>query len=279
MLVELCRLLGKEELAATHEQMGLAMRERIETYGWDGQYYLTAINDQGEPIGSHKNDEGQIWLNAQLWAVLAKLRPREQLLEIMKVVDERLESPYGTRITDPPYTKPHNHEGTYALQPPGTLLNASPYAHPNAWKLGVEAILGRADKVEETLRKILPWDHTYGKTMGEPYILYNMYHGAEAGYRAGTPGQSWRTASHSWVLKSLTRFVLGICPTMEGLTLTPCLPPSWESCRVRKVFRGCTYEIRYKRTGVPCVKTDGKVWTQAVLPYRVGDTVVVDYEY
>lgn len=277
MFVEICQKLSKDELAAKHSEMGKAMRERIEKYGWDGRYYLTAINDEGQPIGSHKNDEGRMWLNPQLWAVLADLRPRDQLLEIMQVVDEMLETPYGTRVNYPPYTKPHNGEGTYALQPAGTLLNASPYMHPMSWKLGVEAILGRADKVEETLRKILPWDNTYGKTMGEPYILYNMYHGEEAGYRVGTPGQSWRTASHSWVLKSLTRFVLGIAPTPEGLTLTPCLPPSWKECSVRKVLRGCTYVIRYHQTGTRQTLVDGKAWTDAVLPLRVGETVEVDY--
>lgn len=268
MFIELCHLRKQKDLAGKHAEMGKAMRERIEAYGWDGEYYLTAINDQGEPIGSRKNDEGQIWLNAQLWAVLASLRPRDELIQIMQVVDERMETPFGTRVCYPPYTKPHNGEGTYALQPPGTLLNSSPYAHPNAWKIAVEAILGRAEKVEETLRKILPWDHTYGKTMGEPYILYNMYHGEEAGYRAGTPGQSWRTASHSWVLKSLTRFVLGICPTVEGLTLTPCLPPSWKECSVRKVFRGCTYQIRYHRTGKQRMIVNGNVWPHTVLPYQ-----------
>lgn len=277
MFTELCRLRKLDDLAEKHVTMGKAMRERIEKYGWDGEYYLTAINDKGEPIGSHKNDEGQIWLNAQLWSVLSGLRSREELIKIMQVVDEKMETPYGTRVCYPPYTKPHNGEGTYALQPAGTLLNASPYAHPNAWKIAVEAILGRADKVEETLRKILPWDHTYGKTMGEPYILYNMYHGVEAGYRAGTPGQSWRTASHSWVLKSLTRFVLGVCPTIEGLTLTPCLPPSWKECAVRKMFRGCTYQIRYHQTGNRRVVVDGKDWPHAVLPYEKGKTIEVDF--
>jgi cellobiose phosphorylase len=104
-----------------------------------------------------------------------------------------------------------------------------------------------------------------------------MYHGDEAGYRVGTPGQSWRTASHSWVLKSLTRFVLGVCPTIEGLTLTPCLPPSWKECAVRKMFRGCTYQIRYHQTGKHRVVVDGKDWPHAVLPYEKGKTIAVDY--
>ncbi len=49
------------------------MRDRIDEYGWDGEYYLYARTDDDIPLGSHTQDEGKIFLNPQIWAVFASL--------------------------------------------------------------------------------------------------------------------------------------------------------------------------------------------------------------
>ncbi|MBO5745849.1 MAG: hypothetical protein J6S13_02005, partial [Clostridia bacterium] len=116
-------------------------------------------------------------------------------------------------------------------------------------KLAVEGIMKRPEKVEQTLKKILSWNREYAPTCGEPYILYNFYHGPETEYRYGAPGQSWRTATTQWVTKALINFVFGLMPTLEGLRLDPCLPPEWKECSIKKSFRGVTYDINYHNNG------------------------------
>ena len=71
----------------------------------------------------------------------------------------------------------------------------------------------------------------------------------ETGYRAGTPGQSWRTASSSWLLKSTVEYVFGLHPEISGLRIAPCLPLSWRECKITKVFRECTYNITFVGDG------------------------------
>ncbi len=245
--IEICRAIGRSDLIPHHEKMGEDMVEKIEKYGWDGEYYITAINDKGEKIGSKESKGANMYLNPQLWAVFSDLAPREKLLKLMQTVDEKLETPLGTLVNDPAYEDFDDCIGNMTGQPKGTLINNAVYMHPMAWKLAVEGIMKRADKVESTLKKILPWNREYAPTVGEPYILYNFYYGPES-YRYGTPGQSWRTATTQWVTKALINFVFGLKPTIEGLVLDPCLPPEWKECSITKKFRDKTYNITYHQT-------------------------------
>lgn len=281
MLMELAKLHGEsEELIGRHEAMGEEMRQLIETYGYDGEYYITAINDLGEKIGSKESKEGKMYLNPQLWAVFAQIAPEEKLERIMEKVDQNLETPLGTLVNNPGYTECDPNIGNMTMRPLGTLINQAVYLHPMSWKLAVESIMKRPEKLQMTLEKILPWNHKWAVTYGEPYILYNFYHGPESGYREGTPGQSWRTATTAWVVNSLIRFVYGLKPCLEGMKLDPCLPPEWKECSITKKFRGCVYEIRYHQTGGKQtnmeVLVDGKKWTEQVLPQEKGCAYIVD---
>lgn len=279
MLMELAPLAHREDILPAHREMDADMRQKIEQYGWDGKYYITAINDYGEKIGSHESREGKMYLNPQLWAVFSDLAPREKLLAIMQEVDSYLETPLGTLVNRPGYTKYDPHIGNLTRQPIGTLINESVYLHPMAWKLAVECMLKRPERLQMTLKKILPWDHTDAPTCGEPYILYNFYHGEKTGYRYGTPGQSWRTATTSWVVKSLISFVFGLKPTMDGLLIDPCLPPEWKACSIQKNFRGVIYEIHYHNSGSGRMRmvVDGKELDGQVLPLpEKGKRISVD---
>lgn len=277
ILIRFAKLRGDSETVLKHTEMGETMRNRIEQYGWDGEYYLTAINDFGKKIGSHENEYGKIFLNAQIWAVFSQIAPEEKLQKLFDTVYERLESPLGTRIMAPAFEKPEKHIGNICYQPKGTLLNSSVYLHPMAWMLAAEAMLGRADKVEMTMKKILPWDHTYAMTYGEPYILYNFYHGPETEYREGTPGQSFRTASTAWFVKSMINFVFGLKPTLDGLELKPCLPPSWKKCSIDKEFRNAHYHISFEQTDgkIKRITVNGEEQHGTLLPYEKGKDYLV----
>ncbi len=277
MFMDLCHILGKEGLIPLHAEMGEKMRLLIEEFGWDGEYYIAAIDDYGVKLGSHENEEGKMWLNPNTWAVLAGIADEDKLRKIMQKVDFYLECPYGTRLNYPPCTHFKPNMGSYPSQPQGTLLNSSVYLQPQAWKMWAEAMLKNNEKVQEALEKILPWNNKWSQTQGEPYILYNYYCTEETGYRAGIPGQSWRTATHPCMVKGLIRYIFGFAPDEKGVKLDPCLPPSWSECSVTKVFRGCTYIINYKQNGENKVLVNGQPFNGDYLPYENNGTITVDY--
>ena len=107
--------------------------------------------------------------------------------------------------------------------------------------------------------------------------MCNSYFGKQTGYRYGTPGQSWRTAAGQWFEKALVNYVFGLLPEMEGLTVKPCLPPSWKTASIDKRFRGTTYHIRYENGGVNVKKilVNGKPIEGNVLPLTGGDMDVL----
>lgn len=284
MFSEVARMLGKEDDAKLADERVAIMTERIDKYGYDekGGYYIYARTDDDIIMGAADCDEGQIFLNPQLWAVLAGM---EKGAAVMDRAEELLETPIGIRLSYPAYSYQRPYIGSMAEKFPGVQDNGGIYLHPSAWKLAVDSLLHRPDRVEEGLRKMLPWDHTYddgtvSQTCGEPYAMYNSYFAPETGYRAGTPGQSWRTASSSWMLKSVVEFVFGMHPEIEGLRIDPCLPLSWGECSIKKVMRGCTFDVHFTGNGegsdVLEILVDGEKIEGNVVAPVAGKTIKVD---
>jgi cellobiose phosphorylase len=55
----------------------------------------------------------------------------------------------------------------------------------------------------------------------------------------------------------MVMYIFGLHARLEGLKLEPCLPPSWRECSIKKLFRNCTYNIRYIQTEEgPCNTVD-----------------------
>ena len=281
MLAELAGLLGRAEDVSLAQERGAAIEALIAEYGWDGEYYLTAIDDEGRKIGSHENEEGKMYLNPQLWAVFGQVGSKERRDKAIAAVDAYLDTPLGTVVSKPAYTHIDTAIGSMTMKPAGVHENGGVYLHSMCWKLAVDGILHRPEKVAKDIAQILPWDQTYAPTAGEPYILFNSYFGEQTGYRYATPGQSWRTASTAWFVKAMVLYVFGLQPEMDGLAVKPCLPPDWTDCRIRKVFRQCVYEIHYHQSGkggkLLSIAAGGKA-VDGLLPYRQGAVIQVEVE-
>ena len=268
MFAEIARIYGNEADAALAEERSREMEAIIEQYGWDGEYYLDAYNDHEEKIGSHENEEGRIYLIPQLWSVLSDIGDGKRQSEAMDAVEKYLANPLGIRICDPPYTKNDPNIGVMTTKFPGIHENGGVYLHTIAWKIAADAMLKRADKVAQGIETMLPFRNKIVNGRAEPYILCNSYFGVQTGYRYGTPGQSWRSASSPWFMMALVKYVFGLQPEMTGLRIDPCLPPSWEKAEITKLFRGTQYHIRYENHGprVKQILVDGKPIAGTVIP-------------
>lgn len=258
----IAKAMGKDADAKTAAERGDIMRERIDKYGWDGEYYIYARTDDDILMGSKDCEEGKIFLISQLWAVLSGAARDGKDRIAMESADRLLETKLGTRLAYPAYSHQYSYIGSMAEKAPGVQDNGGVYLHPSAWKLAADSILHRPDKVEEGLKKILVTNTEYETKCGEPYALYNSYFAPETGYRYATPGQSWRTAASSWLLKSTVEYIFGLHPELEGLRIEPCLPLSWKECSIKKLFRGCEYDIKFICSGksdkVSKIELDGK---------------------
>lgn len=64
-----------------------ALRRAIYTHCWDGEWYMRAFKDSGEPIGSKINKEGKIYLNPQSWAIFCNIEPKERADKSMDAIE------------------------------------------------------------------------------------------------------------------------------------------------------------------------------------------------
>lgn len=261
----------ERECLARYEKM----KDIINRYAWDGKWYVYAFNDYGKAIGSRKNTEGKIQLNAQTWAILAGLPDEKRLKSILKVIDNDLNTKYGHVLFTPPYTKYDGTIGRITAFAPGTKENASIFCHGGAFKAVADLSIGRADEAYDTIKKLLPQnserDIEVYKT--EPYC-FSEYLIGPGNTRFGEGAFTWLTGSVDWMFKAVCEWMLGVRPEFEGLRIDPCLPAGWKKCRITRPFRGAVYEIEILNPGGKKVKlkrlfVDGKEQSSdIIIPHK-----------
>ena len=80
-LAGIVRLRGDDDQAASLEAAAERMAATVEDHGWDGEWFLRAYDALGGVVGSHTNEEGQIFAEPQGMCVMAGIglsdgRPR-----------------------------------------------------------------------------------------------------------------------------------------------------------------------------------------------------------
>lgn len=264
------------QLRRRYLQRAKALRQAINRYGWDGQWYWRASRDDGQLIGSRKNREGRIYLNAQTWAVIAGTATPQRTKTAMAQVERLLDQAYGPLLLTPAYTQPDNGIGYLSRYAPGTRENGGVYSHAACWAILAECLLGRAEIAWRMYAKICPPRRGMDPELYyvEPYVMPGNSDGPESPH-FGRGGWTWYTGSAAWLFRVSTEWLLGVRPTAEGLVIDPCLPASWDGFRMKRIFRGTTYELsienpRHVNTGVRDVWLDGKRLARPVVP-ALGD--------
>ena len=122
----LCDALHLPEEASDVRKAVKDMDEAIQTAGWDGRWFVRAYDAYSRPVGSHVNDEGQIYIEPQGMCVMAGIGlDNGKAEEALKSVEERLDTRYGIVLLTPAYTSYHVELGEISSYPPGYKENAA----------------------------------------------------------------------------------------------------------------------------------------------------------
>jgi cellobiose phosphorylase len=234
----------------TPEEAAWALDQRetldgsIQGSGWDGDWFIWAIGEDGTVYGTRKRDEGQVYLNTQLWAVISGAATPEQASRCMETVQERLATPYGLMLSAPPFVKTSIDVMRAVVFNPGIKENAGIFNHTQGWGVMAECMLGNGDRAYEYFRAALPaaYNERAEIRQSEPYVqgqtTYSVY-----SPRPGNTRTSWLTGAAAWSYCSATQYILGLRPELDGLRVDPCIPSSWSGFKARRRFRGRTIEI------------------------------------
>lgn len=256
-------VLGDISIEKEMLQRAAKMKENINKNAWDGAWYLAAINDLGNAVGSNSSVEGKIYLNSQTWAILSGVAEGDRKTECLKAIDTFLDSDNGPLTLYPAYRSYNPNIGRLSSFVPGIWENSTPYCHGGAFKVVTDCMVGRGDIAYKTLCKILPDSYLNSSDHSgcEPYALTNMYLGPE-NPRAGETMFAWITGTAGWVYRVITQYMLGFYPGYQTITIDPCISADWTRLNFKRTFRDSVYQIEIvnltgKQKGVTSCYVDG----------------------
>ncbi len=262
---ELCEARGLEEEAKKVLSSVSEMEKAIESAGWDGEWFLRAYDAESKPIGSHVNEEGQIYIEPQGMCIMAGVGTEDgKALKALKSVEERLDTEYGIVLLQPAYTRYHVELGEISSYPPGYKENAGIFCHNNPWVACAETVMGHGNRAFEIFKKTCPvyLEEKSEIHRTEPYAYCQMVAGCDAP-TFGEGKNSWLTGTAAWTFTTISQYILGIKPSLKGLTVDPCIPSFLKSYSVDRIFRGVTYHITIENPdgsehGVKSMTVNGK---------------------
>jgi len=193
----------------------------------------------------------------------------EKALESVK---KRLDTKYGIVLLQPAYTRYHLELGEISSYPPGYKENAGIFCHNNPWVACAETVVGHGNRAFEIFKKTCPiyLEEISEIHRTEPYVYCQMVAGPDAP-TFGEGKNSWLTGTAAWTFTTISQYILGVQPTLDGLRINPCIPSDVDGYDVDRTYRGNVYHIHVDNSahvekGVSEMIVDGKPVSGNVIP-------------
>ncbi|MBO5453364.1 MAG: hypothetical protein J6A69_05295 [Clostridia bacterium] len=251
MIAHMAELKGEDR--TKFDEIYEAQKKLVNEVAWDGKWFRRCITDEGRFIGSEKEPQAKIWLNSQSWSVISNMGDKEKQLSAMNCVKEMLDTDLGVKKIHPSMTTDYpTKDGNLTMYNKGCGENGSVFCHANTWAIIAECMLGRPENAYKYYHQLLPmiaqskageWRYK-----AEPYVYASNIFGPESD-KFGLANVSWLTGTAAWMYVASTQYILGVKARWDGLEINPCMPKEWDNVKIKRVFRGCTYNITIKNGG------------------------------
>ncbi len=227
------------------EKKQAEMGQRIQTLCWDDDRFIRGYTEEGARIGAAGDLEANLWLNPQSWAVISGIADAGQAETILTNVYQRLNTPYGALLMDPPYHS-HAFDGALAvIYNQGTKENAGIFSQSQGWLILAEALCGHGERAFAYFMENAPAaqnDRAEIRRL-EPYC-YGQFTEGRASQHPGRSHVHWLTGTASTVMVGCVEGILGLRPDPDGIALSPSIPKDWACFEIDKDFRGSRLHIR-----------------------------------
>ncbi len=270
--IPLAQRRGDERFAQHCEIVRESIKTAFNQHAWDGNWYLQATTDDGLALGSHKNEEGKIFLMPNLWAVISGIAEEDREQIAMESVTQYLLKDYGTLLNFPAFTRPRPDIGYVTRYAPGLRENGGVYTHAATWSVWAYTLVDQPERAYTAYSRICPPNRSadIDTYKAEPYVTPGNIDGPLSEYY-GRGGWTWYTGSAQWLHNAATHWILGIRPQEHGLLIDPSIPAHWDGFKIRRKFRGAVYNIEVENPerinkGVRSVTIDGQAHSSNLLP-------------
>jgi cellobiose phosphorylase len=250
---EISRSLGLPAEAKWALEARARLDQAIQKICWDGNWFIWATGKDGTVYGTKAMDEGKVYINTQVWAVISGAATPEQARLAMKSVKEHLFTPYGLMLSTPPFRKTPRSVMEGVVYNTGIKENAGIFNHTQSWAVMAECILGNGGQAYEYYRTFMPSAYNDRAEVREiePYVHSQTTYAA-CNPNAGKSRIPWLTGTASWSCYVALHYILGIRPEVDGLRIDPCVPGDWPGFEAERLFRGMHLAIRVENPAGKC---------------------------
>lgn len=252
------------EFLKNHAQL---LRNNLNENCWDGNWYVRAFFDNGNPLGSSRNQEGKIDSISQSWSVLSGGGTPEKQRQAMDSLEKYLVSEENgiIKLLTPAFEHSPDNPGYIMGYLPGVRENGGQYTHAAVWAVMAFAELGEGDKAAGLYHMINPINHArtpmeVKNYKIEPYVMAADVYAAQD--HIGRGGWSWYTGAAGWMYQAGIESILGMKVERGMLSVSPCIPEAWDGFEMEYVYGNTRYQIKVKnpdhrKDAVAKMKMDG----------------------
>ena len=211
---------------------------------WDDDRFIRGIREDGVIVGAKKDPEANMWLNPQSWSVIAGFEADTKGKKALDTVYERLNTPYGAKLLDPPYIDHYFDGALMHIYNEDTKENGGIFSQSQGWLILAEALSGNGDRAFEYFMETSPAamnDKAEIRVL-EPYA-HGQFTESTASPFAGRSHVHWLTGTASTVMVGCVEGICGMRPDADGIEINPSIPAKWDGFKMNKMFRGKTLSI------------------------------------
>ena len=214
---------------------------------WDEDRFIRGIREDGVIVGAKKDPEANMWLNPQSWSVISGFAKNEKGEKALDTVHQRLNTPYGAKLLDPPYVEHYFDGALMHIYNKDTKENGGIFSQSQGWLILAEALMGHGNRAFEYFMESSPaaMNDKAERRVIEPYA-HGQFTESTASPFAGRSHVHWLTGTASTVMVGCVEGICGMRPDADGLTISPSIPSEWDGFKIKKYFRGKNIEIDIK---------------------------------
>ena len=249
--------------------------ELIQKLCWNEDRFIRGFTERGEVIGKRTDNEANMWLNPQSWAVISGLATDEQADLALNMVYERLNTEFGAVLMDPPYHLEAFDGALAVIYNAGVKENSGIFSQSQGWIILAEALRGHGDRAFGYFMENAPAAQNDKAEIRklEPYC-YGQFTEGKASPHFGRSHVHWLTGTASTVMVGCVEGIMGMRPDFGGLKVAPSIPKSWDGFEIEKDFRGKHLHIVVKNpdhveAGCKSLTVNGKLMEGNYIPADV----------
>ena len=234
---------------ARYLQAANTINKAVNQYLWADNWYARGITDEGRIFGTAEDQQGQIYLNPQSWAILSGAASEQQIVAMNTAIKKQLQTPYGVMMLAPSYTEMHEDIGRLTQKYPGVSENGSIYNHAAIFYAFSLYQQGQGDDAFRIISQMLPNQKDVEQRQQLPSFVPNYYRGAyfQMPEMAGRSSQLFNTGTVAWLYRCVVEQLCGLKGIAGALHIDPKLPKSLSTLTVSKKFLGAQFKIVMKK--------------------------------